>query len=159
VADPWVALSAIALATETLRLGPMVTPLARRRVQKVARETVTLDHLSNGRLTVGVGLGNPADLVPFGEVVDPRERARVLDESLEQLDGFWRGNSTHPRSCARGFPSGSRRNGPIAVRSDERSDGTGCSRSIFPDPNSWPRSPRRQIRRVGAKIASIWSWK
>jgi alkanesulfonate monooxygenase SsuD/methylene tetrahydromethanopterin reductase-like flavin-dependent oxidoreductase (luciferase family) len=96
VADPWVALSAIALATETLRLGPMVTPLARRRVQKVARETVTLGHLSNGRLTVGVGLGNPADLVPFGEVVDPRERARVLDESLERLDGFWRGEFNPP---------------------------------------------------------------
>lgn len=91
VADPWVALSAIALATESLRLGPMVTPLARRRVQKIARETVTLDHLSNGRLTMGVGLGNPADLAPFGEVVDPRERARLLDESLERLDGFWRG--------------------------------------------------------------------
>ncbi len=91
VADPWVALSAIAMSTETLRLGPMVTPLARRRVQKVARETVTLDHLSNGRLTMGVGLGNPADLVPFGEVVDPAERARVLDESLERLDAFWRG--------------------------------------------------------------------
>lgn len=96
VADPWVALSAIALATETLRLGPMVTPLARRRVQKVARETVTLDLLSNGRLTVGVGLGNPEDFVPFGEVVDPGERARALDESLERLDGFWRGEFSPP---------------------------------------------------------------
>ncbi len=159
VADPWVALSAIALATETLRLGPMVTPLARRRVQKVARETVTLDHLSNGRLTVGVGLGNPADLVPFGEVVDPRERARVLDESLERLDGFWRGEFNPSQFSARGFPSGSQRNGPIAVRSDERSDGTGCSRSIFPDLSSWPCWPRRSTRRVGARIPSIWSWR
>jgi alkanesulfonate monooxygenase SsuD/methylene tetrahydromethanopterin reductase-like flavin-dependent oxidoreductase (luciferase family) len=56
VADPWVALSAIASVTEILRLGPMITPLSRRRVQKVAGETVTLDHLSNGRLTLGVGL-------------------------------------------------------------------------------------------------------
>lgn len=95
VADPWVALSAIALATEALRLGPMITPLSRRRVQKVARETVTLDHLSNGRLTVGVGLGNADDLEPFGEVIDPRERARVLDEGLERLDGFWSGEF-HP---------------------------------------------------------------
>jgi alkanesulfonate monooxygenase SsuD/methylene tetrahydromethanopterin reductase-like flavin-dependent oxidoreductase (luciferase family) len=62
VADPWVALCAIASATDTLRLGPMVTPLSRRRVQKLARETVTLDHLSNGRLTLGVGLGNADDL-------------------------------------------------------------------------------------------------
>jgi alkanesulfonate monooxygenase SsuD/methylene tetrahydromethanopterin reductase-like flavin-dependent oxidoreductase (luciferase family) len=58
VADPWVVLSAIACATQRLRLGPMVTPLARRRVQKLARETVTLDHLSGGRLTLGVGLGS-----------------------------------------------------------------------------------------------------
>jgi alkanesulfonate monooxygenase SsuD/methylene tetrahydromethanopterin reductase-like flavin-dependent oxidoreductase (luciferase family) len=91
VADPWVALSAIAVATETLRIGPMITPLSRRRIQKVARETVTLDHLSNGRLTLGVGLGNPEDLEPFGEVVDPRERARALDEGLDRLDGLWRG--------------------------------------------------------------------
>jgi alkanesulfonate monooxygenase SsuD/methylene tetrahydromethanopterin reductase-like flavin-dependent oxidoreductase (luciferase family) len=96
VADPWVALSAVALATETLRLGPMITPLSRRRVQKVARETVTLDHLSNGRLTLGVGLGNADDLEPFGEVVDPRERARVLDEGLERLDGYWRGGFNPP---------------------------------------------------------------
>jgi alkanesulfonate monooxygenase SsuD/methylene tetrahydromethanopterin reductase-like flavin-dependent oxidoreductase (luciferase family) len=91
VADPWVALSAIAMATETLRLGPMVTPLSRRRIQKVARETVTLDQLSNGRLTMGVGLGNADDFVPFGEVVDPRERARMLDDGLDRLDRFWRG--------------------------------------------------------------------
>jgi alkanesulfonate monooxygenase SsuD/methylene tetrahydromethanopterin reductase-like flavin-dependent oxidoreductase (luciferase family) len=91
VADPWVALSAIACATETIRLGPMVTPLSRRRVQKVARETVSLDLLSRGRLTLGVGLGNVQDLEPFGEAVDPRERARVLDEGLSRLNELWCG--------------------------------------------------------------------
>src|SRR3954463_11567148 len=82
VADPWVCLAAIAGATERLRIGPMVTPLSRRRVQKLARETVTLDHLSHGRLTLGVGLGSDRtnELEPFGEVVDPRERARLLDD-------------------------------------------------------------------------------
>ena len=65
MADPWVALSAIASKTERLRIGPMITPLSRRRVQKVVRETVTLDHLSNGRLTLGVGLGNTDDLRPW----------------------------------------------------------------------------------------------
>ena len=60
------ALSAIAFKTDSLRIGPMITPLSRRRVQKVARETVTLDHLSNGRLTLDVGLGNPDDLRPYG---------------------------------------------------------------------------------------------
>jgi len=98
VSDPWVALSAIAAHTERLRLGPMVTPLSRRRVQKVARETVTLDRLSRGRLTLGVGLGssNTAELVPYGEVVDDRERARLLDEGLARLASFWSGEFEPP---------------------------------------------------------------
>ena len=58
VADAWITLAAIATATQTIRLGPMVTPLARRRPVKVARETATLDRLSGGRLTLGVGLGS-----------------------------------------------------------------------------------------------------
>jgi alkanesulfonate monooxygenase SsuD/methylene tetrahydromethanopterin reductase-like flavin-dependent oxidoreductase (luciferase family) len=93
VADPWVALSAIAAHTERVRLGPMVTPLSRRRVQKVARETVTLDRLSRGRLTFGVGLGsdNARELDLFGEVTDPRERARLLDEGLARLTSLWDG--------------------------------------------------------------------
>lgn len=93
VLDPWVALSAIAAHTERVRLGPMVTPLSRRRVQKLARETITLDHLSRGRLTLGVGLGsdNSGELEPYGEVTDPRERARLLDEGLARLVSFWSG--------------------------------------------------------------------
>jgi alkanesulfonate monooxygenase SsuD/methylene tetrahydromethanopterin reductase-like flavin-dependent oxidoreductase (luciferase family) len=93
VADPWIALAAIACATDRLRIGPLVTPLPRRRAQKVARETVTLDHLSRGRLTLGVGLGSDRndELEPFGEVVEPRERARLLDQGLEHLSRFWAG--------------------------------------------------------------------
>jgi alkanesulfonate monooxygenase SsuD/methylene tetrahydromethanopterin reductase-like flavin-dependent oxidoreductase (luciferase family) len=93
VADPWVALSAIACATSTIRLGPLITPLSRRRVHKLARETMTLDHLSRGRLTLGVGLGSDRtnELAPFGEVVEPRERARLLDQGLDRLVAFWDG--------------------------------------------------------------------
>jgi alkanesulfonate monooxygenase SsuD/methylene tetrahydromethanopterin reductase-like flavin-dependent oxidoreductase (luciferase family) len=93
VADVWITLAAVASATERLRIGPMVTPLSRRRIQKVARETVTLDHLSGGRLTFGVGLGSArnSELEPFGEVIDPRERARLLDEGLDRLAAFWGG--------------------------------------------------------------------
>ena len=58
VADPWITLAAAATVTERLLLGPMVTPLARRRPAKVARETATLDRLSGGRLVLGVGLGS-----------------------------------------------------------------------------------------------------
>jgi alkanesulfonate monooxygenase SsuD/methylene tetrahydromethanopterin reductase-like flavin-dependent oxidoreductase (luciferase family) len=98
VADPWVTLAAVAYATNELRLGPMVTPLARRRVHKLARETVTLDHLSRGRLTLGVGLGSDRsdELGPFGDETDPRERARLLDQGLERLAGFWGGEFEPP---------------------------------------------------------------
>jgi alkanesulfonate monooxygenase SsuD/methylene tetrahydromethanopterin reductase-like flavin-dependent oxidoreductase (luciferase family) len=93
VADVWIALAAVACATDRLRIGPMVTPLSRRRVQKVARETVTLDHLSGGRLTFGVGLGaDRNELEPFGEVVDPRERAQLLDQGMERLTALWAGD-------------------------------------------------------------------
>jgi alkanesulfonate monooxygenase SsuD/methylene tetrahydromethanopterin reductase-like flavin-dependent oxidoreductase (luciferase family) len=93
VADPWIALSAIAYATERIRLGPLVTPISRRNVGKLARETITLDHLSNGRLTLGVGLGsdNTGEIERFGLPADPRERARLLDEGLESLDDYWSG--------------------------------------------------------------------
>ena len=93
VADPGVAHAAVATATREIRLGPLVTPLSRRRVHKLARETATLDLLSRGRLTLGVGLGsdNNGELAPFGEVVDPKERARLLDEGLGRLSAFWDG--------------------------------------------------------------------
>jgi alkanesulfonate monooxygenase SsuD/methylene tetrahydromethanopterin reductase-like flavin-dependent oxidoreductase (luciferase family) len=93
VADPWVALAAVASVTSRLRIGPMITPLPRRRVHKVARETVTLDLLSSGRLTLGVGLGSArnGELESFGEVVDPRERARLLDQGLADLARYWAG--------------------------------------------------------------------
>jgi hypothetical protein len=91
--DPWIALAAIAMKTERVRLGPMITSLARRRPWKVARETVSLDLLSNGRLIMGVGLGAPPDLDfgSFGEDGDDRVRARKLDEGLAILDGLWSG--------------------------------------------------------------------
>jgi alkanesulfonate monooxygenase SsuD/methylene tetrahydromethanopterin reductase-like flavin-dependent oxidoreductase (luciferase family) len=89
--DVWVALTAIAMNTTHIRLGATVTPLPRRRPWKLARETVTLDHLSNGRLTLGVGLGVPEDYEPFGEDSDNKIRAAKLDEGLEILTGLWSG--------------------------------------------------------------------
>jgi alkanesulfonate monooxygenase SsuD/methylene tetrahydromethanopterin reductase-like flavin-dependent oxidoreductase (luciferase family) len=95
IADPWVLLTAVALATERLRLGPMVTPLPRRRPWKLARETVTLDRLSGGRLILGVGLGEPPEdeYGSFGEPTDPAVRAAMLDEGLQVLTGLWSGQT------------------------------------------------------------------
>jgi alkanesulfonate monooxygenase SsuD/methylene tetrahydromethanopterin reductase-like flavin-dependent oxidoreductase (luciferase family) len=95
IADPWMLLAGVAMATERLRLGPMVTPLARRRPWKVARETVTLDRLSGGRLVLGVGLGEPPEdeYGTFGEPTDPVVRAAMLDEGLEVLTRLWSGET------------------------------------------------------------------
>ena len=94
VADPWITLAAVAAATAELKLGPMVTPLPRRRPAKVARETATLDVLSGGRLILGVGLGGDQFAGEFsktGEEVDDRARGEMLDEALAILDGAWSG--------------------------------------------------------------------
>jgi alkanesulfonate monooxygenase SsuD/methylene tetrahydromethanopterin reductase-like flavin-dependent oxidoreductase (luciferase family) len=93
VADPWVTLAAVAGATSRVRIGPMITPVSRRRVHKLARETATLDLLSSGRLTLGVGLGSArnGELEQFGEVADPRERAQLLDRGLAELARYWSG--------------------------------------------------------------------
>jgi alkanesulfonate monooxygenase SsuD/methylene tetrahydromethanopterin reductase-like flavin-dependent oxidoreductase (luciferase family) len=98
VADPWVTLAAIASRTQRVKIGPMVTPLSRRRVHKLARETVTLDRLSGGRLVLGAGLGSDrhGELAPFGDVEDPRERARLLDDGLDRLVGYWGGEFEPP---------------------------------------------------------------
>jgi alkanesulfonate monooxygenase SsuD/methylene tetrahydromethanopterin reductase-like flavin-dependent oxidoreductase (luciferase family) len=91
--DPWIALAAIAMSTRRVRLGTMVTPLARRRPWKVARETVTLDHLCQGRLILPVGLGSTLDggFSKVGEEMDRTIRAEMLDEGLAILAGLWSG--------------------------------------------------------------------
>lgn len=91
VYDPWVLLAAMAVRTERVRLGAMLTPPSRRRPWKLARETVTVDHLSNGRLVLPVGLGAVDTFGLVGEQTDRRVRAELLDESLNILTGLWSG--------------------------------------------------------------------
>ncbi|MER7892737.1 LLM class flavin-dependent oxidoreductase [Micromonospora sp. NPDC094482] len=88
--DPWLVLAAIAGRTNRIRLGTTVTPLPRRRPVKLAREVLTLDHLSAGRAAVAVGVGDPGDrgLAAFGEPTDLATRAARLDEGLDLLTGL-----------------------------------------------------------------------
>ncbi|RIQ25079.1 LLM class flavin-dependent oxidoreductase [Jiangella rhizosphaerae] len=100
VADPWIVLAAVAAVTERLVFGPMVTPLARRRPVKLARETATLDRLSGGRLVLGAGLGSDRFGEEFsrtGEELDDRVRAGMLDESLAVLRAAWTGEPVEHR--------------------------------------------------------------
>jgi alkanesulfonate monooxygenase SsuD/methylene tetrahydromethanopterin reductase-like flavin-dependent oxidoreductase (luciferase family) len=85
VADPWVALAAVASATRSIRLGPLVVPLARRRPWKVALEAATLQRLSGGRLILGIGMGVPWDFERFGERSDAASRADKLEEGAELM--------------------------------------------------------------------------
>jgi alkanesulfonate monooxygenase SsuD/methylene tetrahydromethanopterin reductase-like flavin-dependent oxidoreductase (luciferase family) len=137
VADPWIALTAIALATERLRLGAMVTPLARRRPWDVARQVAMLDRLSGGRIVFGAGLGGDlyGELTAFGEERDPRARAALLDEALEVVLALWSGEPVT-------------RDGPAFPLREAR---------VLPTPQQTPRPPvwiacvwphRRPLRRA-----------
>jgi Luciferase-like monooxygenase len=146
IADPWVLLTAAALATSRIRLGTMITPVARRRVSKLAREVTTLDRLTGGRMILGVGLGAPLDdeYGSFGESTDPKLLAAKLDEGLFGLNELWSGDpvtfrghhvvlddvALHAR-LASGAPS--RRRLPSSLRS--------CFRAT-PRPFGSPRSAR-----------------
>ena len=91
--DPWVAMAAIAAATERVVIGPLITPPARRRIHKLARETATLDLLSGGRFVFGAGLGsdNSKEFTKFGEEADAKARAKLLDDGLARLQRYWEG--------------------------------------------------------------------
>ena len=91
--DPWVLLAAVAMRTERLRLSAIISPLARRRPWKVAREATTLDHVSGGRFTLAVGLGTLEDggFAKVGEPRDFRTIAERLDESLDIITALWTG--------------------------------------------------------------------
>ncbi len=93
IADPWVTLTAIAMTTERIKIGPMVTPIARRRPLKLAREIATLDLASRGRLILGLGLGvdSGGELTRTNEELDPKVRGAMLEEGVRLLDTMLRG--------------------------------------------------------------------
>jgi alkanesulfonate monooxygenase SsuD/methylene tetrahydromethanopterin reductase-like flavin-dependent oxidoreductase (luciferase family) len=99
IADPWILLTAAALATRRIRLGAMITPVARRRPIKLARELTTLDRLTGGRMVCGVGLGSPIEdeFGRFGEPTNPKVIAAALDEGLAALAMLWSGKPANYR--------------------------------------------------------------
>lgn len=97
IADPWTCCAAVAMRTERLVLGPMVTPLPRRRPQVLARQAASLAVLSGERLVLGLGLGDDGvgELSAYGDQPDPRVRGRMLDEGLIVLTGLLGGEVVH----------------------------------------------------------------
>lgn len=99
IADPWITLAAAAMVTRRIRLGPMVTPLPRRRVVKLSREAVTLDRLSSGRLTMGLGSGDDIgrEYSAAGEDGDARRLGKALDDGTAVLTALWAGETVTRR--------------------------------------------------------------
>lgn len=92
VVDPWIALTAVAAATERIALGPLIVPLPRRRPWRVALEAATLQKVTRGRLILGVGLGTARDFTRFGEAAGSRERAERLTEGVELVSRLLAGD-------------------------------------------------------------------
>jgi alkanesulfonate monooxygenase SsuD/methylene tetrahydromethanopterin reductase-like flavin-dependent oxidoreductase (luciferase family) len=94
IADVWTCCAAVAMRTERLVFGPMVTPLARRRPQVLARQAASLAVLSGGRFVLGLGLGDDwvGEFSAFGDEPDPKVRGRMLDEGLEVLQALLSGD-------------------------------------------------------------------
>jgi alkanesulfonate monooxygenase SsuD/methylene tetrahydromethanopterin reductase-like flavin-dependent oxidoreductase (luciferase family) len=94
--DPWALLAALAVKTDRIRLGTLLTPLPWRRPWKVASQVATVDQLSNGRVILTVGLGAlETDLPRTGEMLDLRGRAELLDEGIDLIRGLWAGDGRY----------------------------------------------------------------
>ncbi|MGE0883919.1 MAG: LLM class flavin-dependent oxidoreductase [Blastocatellales bacterium] len=92
--DTWIMLAVMAVRTERIKLGTMITAVPRRRPWQLARETGTIDQLSNGRLIFGVGLGaadHDGGFYKVGEPMELKTRAERLDEGLQIINGLWSG--------------------------------------------------------------------
>lgn len=89
--DPWICLAAMAAATKRIRLGTTVTPIPRRRPGQLAMEAITLDRLSNGRLILGAGAGDPSDPFVAWESTSKKELAERLDAGLRTVAKLWNG--------------------------------------------------------------------
>src|SRR5262249_30237098 len=77
-------------------IGTFIAAITRRRPWKLAREILTLDHLSAGRLILGVGLGaaeHDGGFYKVGEAMDLKTRAEIMDETLAIMTGLWTGKA------------------------------------------------------------------
>ncbi len=131
ILDPWVTMAAVATCTKRIRMGPMVTPIARRRPIKLAREIITLDLLSQGRLTVGLGLGvdSGGELSRFAEETRDRVRGEMLDDGARLLAALLDGETV------------------VEVDGNYTIDGV----SLEPRPHQRPRPPLWFAALAGAK--------
>lgn len=90
--DAWLTLAAAAVQTQRIRLGTMVTPMPLQTPWKLAAESATLDHLSDGRAILSLGMGAVwMGWQGFPDVpADIHTRAELMDEGIDLLNAFYR---------------------------------------------------------------------
>jgi alkanesulfonate monooxygenase SsuD/methylene tetrahydromethanopterin reductase-like flavin-dependent oxidoreductase (luciferase family) len=94
--DAWSLLAAMAVRTERVKLGTLLSPLPWRRPWKLASQVATVDQLSGGRAIVTVGLGaHPDMLLGTREATDRRERAERMDEGIDLMRAVWSGGTSY----------------------------------------------------------------
>jgi len=94
--DAWSLLAAMAVRTQRVQLGTMLTPLPWRRPWKVASQVATLDQLSGGRAILAVGVGAvDTELPDTGELTGLHDRAERLDEGIDLIHALWDGQTSY----------------------------------------------------------------
>ncbi len=95
--EPWTLLAALARDTTHIRLGTMVTAITFRHPSFLAAQVITVDHISQGRVTLGLGSGGPPH--PYGAFGHlewpPRERVERLEDQAVILDTLLRGETVN----------------------------------------------------------------
>src|SRR3954451_16534872 len=87
----WTTIAGLAAITSRLRLGTMVSPVTFRPAAVLAKSVVTVDHISNGRVELGIGAGwNEPEHETYGfDFKTTRERLDELDRQLEEIHRQW----------------------------------------------------------------------
>jgi alkanesulfonate monooxygenase SsuD/methylene tetrahydromethanopterin reductase-like flavin-dependent oxidoreductase (luciferase family) len=104
--DAWATLAALAACTERIRLGTMVSPVTFRPAAVLAKSAVTVDHISGGRVELGIGAGwyeaeHDTYRLPFLTV---RERVDELDRQLAEIERQWTAGDVWPKPVQARLP-------------------------------------------------------
>jgi alkanesulfonate monooxygenase SsuD/methylene tetrahydromethanopterin reductase-like flavin-dependent oxidoreductase (luciferase family) len=158
--DAWTTLAGLAARTTRLRLGTLVSPVTFRPAAVLAKSAVTVDHISGGRVEVGMGAGwmeaeHRAYGFPFPEV---KERLRLLAEQLETVRSQWGDGAALPKPVQKPHPplivggaAGRGTTAPAARFADEYN-------TLLADPEECARRRRRldaACERVGRDPATM----
>jgi alkanesulfonate monooxygenase SsuD/methylene tetrahydromethanopterin reductase-like flavin-dependent oxidoreductase (luciferase family) len=100
--DGWTLLAALAVQTRTIRIGTLVTNIIYRNPALIAKQALTIDHISHGRLELGIGAtsqGDPSHHMTGVEVWETGERVQRFHEVIEIVDSMLRNEITTYQGC------------------------------------------------------------